>query len=300
MTLAILDMPENPAELRSWLEQELIGLRLRQIVTELMAFAGDEPENSSTSLDAICGEQVPVALERGLSALSDEQLRKLLTHPRALFELQTRILLDGKEFWKTRRGPELKQAVRDQWSMIDAAVKQPVPDVTVAAESASVPYTRPHRLRTGWLGLAGALAATLLLGFYIIQTRSGSQTAETEWGWGRSGALAVEMPKAAYLNHLADVAGEWNGVRPESKESLVRRLAEFRVNCNALINAPHPSLAAEDRDWLIERCRAWAAKIDQQLSDLQAGKKNLAEVQAEADATVDKLIAALRDRAKTA
>jgi hypothetical protein len=99
-----------------------------------------------------------------------------------------------------------------------------------------------------------------------------------------------------YLNGLADAAEDWFKKRPEKPADLARRLNEFRQGCSTLILAPHQPLAAKDRQWLVDKCRAWAVKLDRHLTDVEAGKDVL-QVRREADETVEKLIAALRTRA---
>src|SRR5262249_28459122 len=76
-------------------------------------------------------------------------------------------------------------------------------------------------------------------------------------------------------------------------------IAEFRKGCSALIFAPHRPLSPDDRKWLVERCRAWAEKVDKHLTALEAGGEPI-RVRAEMDATVKTLIEKLRERAQAA
>ncbi len=85
---------------------------------------------------------------------------------------------------------------------------------------------------------------------------------------------------------------------PGNPIALARRIAEFRQGCSVLILSPHRPLPAEDRAWLVERCRAWAARFDGYLASVEAGKDPL-EVRNQADETINRLIDTLRDRAKT-
>ena len=55
---------------------------------------------------------------------------------------------------------------------------------------------------------------------------------------------------------------------PDDTEGLVRRIAEFRQGCSVLIESPHKPLPDTDRTWLVEKCRAWAAKLDAHLAAL--------------------------------
>ncbi|MHB1426408.1 MAG: hypothetical protein ACYC3I_24865 [Gemmataceae bacterium] len=60
-----------------------------------------------------------------------------------------------------------------------------------------------------------------------------------------------------------------------------------------LIFAEHKPLSAKDRQWLVERCRLWAAKLDKLREEVETGR-NAVEVRGEADKTIEKLIAASR------
>ncbi len=111
-----------------------------------------------------------------------------------------------------------------------------------------------------------------------------------------SRALPQDLGPGAYLNRIADAAAEWFNQRPEGPIDLARRLGELRQGCSVLILSPHKPLSAQDRTWLVEKCRAWAAKLDAHLVSLEGGTA-APKVRDEADATVDKLIKALRERA---
>jgi hypothetical protein len=110
--------------------------------------------------------------------------------------------------------------------------------------------------------------------------------------------LPEDASPAAYFDQLADSAHEWFDPRPETPIDLGRRLGEFRQGCSVLILSPHRPLPAQDRAWLVEKCRAWAAKLDAHLAALESGEP-AGSVRDQADATIDTLIKALRDRAKS-
>ena len=118
----------------------------------------------------------------------------------------------------------------------------------------------------------------------------------TGWGWDRPGALKSNIPADEYLNSLADSANEWFNKRPESPRDLATRIAQFRKGCSTLILADHQPLAEEDRTWLVEKCRAWAEKLDAHLVAIEAGQE-VDSVRAAADETINKLMTAMRNRA---
>ena len=93
----------------------------------------------------------------------------------------------------------------------------------------------------------------------------------SRWGWNRPGALPQDLGPGEYLNRIADAAAEWFNQRPEGPIDLARRLGELRQGCSVLILSPHKPLSAQDRTWLVEKCRAWAAKLDAHLVSLEGG-----------------------------
>jgi hypothetical protein len=148
-------------------------------------------------------------------------------------------------------------------------------------------------------------AAVLLIALIVVQrwpdrAEKGQPgptvAAASRWGWDRPDALPQELPRAEYLDHLADTAREWFNKRPDTPIALARRIAEFRQGCSVLILSPHRPLSQEDRAWLVEKCRAWAVKLDAHLAAVEGGRGAL-EVRREVDETIDRLFAALRQRA---
>ena len=125
--------------------------------------------------------------------------------------------------------------------------------------------------------------------------------ADVPWGWNRPDAVDASLPAAEYLKRMAETAGDWQDRRTETPAELAHQIAEFRLGCSRLLTAEHAPLEPKDRDWLLERCRTWAKKFDQQLTaaeQLPFGA-TVAEVQAVRsgmDETVSKLIVALQKR----
>ena len=330
MTLLLLDIPDDPTQLAGWLERMLVSRELGDLAAELHAIdAAARPERPTRgeSLEDVCGPALPQLLDNGMQALPVETLRSLLKQPRLLLDLQELILADGGEYWqKVEITPEHQAAVERGWIVLQAQLRgvgeppagggelmqkvepagnaifaeprplgsgrpKPLPDGRGSARKRLVDDHAKYNRR--WAALA--IAAALLMGVGLWFQRP---AASPGWGWDRPGALVAELPAADYLNHLADGADEWFRKRPDSRVALEKRLQEFRHGCDALIAAPHSQLAAKDRDWLKERCRAWAGKLEGHVADLQAGR-DVSTVLAAADGTVRKLIDALRERAKS-
>ena len=102
---------------------------------------------------------------------------------------------------------------------------------------------------------------------------------------------------SAYLNQLADAAAEWFRKRPEDAAALARRIGEMRQGCSRLLLAEHKPLTdADERDWVRRKCRTWAARFDDSLRQLEAGRP-VTEVRRQMDGVVTKVVAVLSERA---
>jgi hypothetical protein len=129
------------------------------------------------------------------------------------------------------------------------------------------------------------------------KTPQGTQTASVTGGWAKPDGIPQHKSKPSeYLNALATTAGEWFDKRPDDAAGVAKRLNEFRTGCSQLILSPHPSLRPLDQDWLVDKCRLWAKKLDEHLSALESGTDPLI-VRKAADDTIHTLQDALRKRA---
>ena len=286
MKLTAFEIPENVDQQPEWLERQLMGLQLQEVVANLHAVHSSE--NDEQALESICGDQLKTVLQSGLSALSQEQFQLLLTTPNALFVLQEHIFEQGSEYWlKIPADEELRSQQKNSWQQIATELHIDSQQKTVVKEPTAGALSRSR-----WILRLVTLAAVVLLSLLIAEQFKPAPG----WGWNNPAALQADLTDKEYLHHLADGAQEWYNKIPETREELAIRITQFRQGCETLIHAPHPPLQEVDREWLKERCQAWAEKLDQNLADLEAGK-SVETVQAAANATIDKLITALRKRA---
>lgn len=280
MTIYALEIPHDDAAVPRWLEQQLTGPDLRQLVAELRAVESAEP---APTLNQVLGSARDPLLEQGLSILSPEQRSQLLAHPELLYELQELVYSSGGDYW-------LRQLTRESDRRAALAVW---PQIQKAVEPTAAPADRVLSRRNVLVALM-TMAAVFLVGFFAMDALRGPGT----YGWSKPGVFEVALAKPAYLNHLADRANEWFDAKPANAEQLARRMKQFRESCDKLIAAEHPQLSDADREWLKERCGVWAGKIDASLAKLNADPSQLKAVNAEMDETVNKLMSALRERAK--
>lgn len=299
MKLHAFDIPDDPARLSRWLEEQLVGLDLIELVAELSAVHGT---SVPASLREVLDGRREDVLSRGLAALPPETLRLFLLQPRLLLELQDLVLMEGGPYWDELG--RLSPAFRDQLArgrdrlraFLEGEDCEEVSERGVLAlRPATAWYRRP------WV-VSLATAAAVLAGVGAYQwSRPPAEvslaTAPTGWGWTRPDALPADVPAEVYLTRLADAAEEWFKKRPDDPVALAARIAEFRQGCSVLLLAKHEPLPAEDRQWLLDRCRLWARKLHNHLVAVEVGR-DPGEVRAEADETVHQLIAALRERAR--
>ena len=310
MTLVAFTIPDDPAQLPSWLESRLVAPDFGRLVAEL---AAAHPSRGRSDLPArqLMGEWHARALSEGLSAVPPGELQQLLRHPRSLLELQEAVLTEGGAYWDevASRADELTAAVERGKAAL-AAIFESRPAASQASSSTPVSVVRPSpapRSYLAWAVVSTAMAACLLIAVgYLVLTgpKPGpggtTETAAIGWGWAKPGGIPQDTQKPAeYLNALAATSEEWFKQRPDDAAGVARRINEFRTGCSQLILSPHTPLAPADRDWLVERCRAWARKLDDHLTALEAGA-DPAKVRGDADDTVRKLQAALRERATQA
>jgi hypothetical protein len=311
MNLITMTIPDNPADLVPWLEQRLMAPDFGRFAAELSALYPEPPEQREPS-HLVLRAWLPRVLETGLREVPPELLQRLLRQPTTLTDLQEQLLAEGGPYWDgvLQRCADLQPAFDRGRLAVDALVGGPEavvgprsaptaePVILAGREPAApVPGARFYR-RMAFA--AGGLAACLavVVGVLLLRPTPPAGQAMASWGWGKLGGIPEDarQPKV-YLEQLASTAEEWFKERPEDAPALAKRLNEFRSGCSQLILAAHQPLAPEERKWLVERCRVWAAKLDSHLVALEAGQ-DLGRVREAADATVKALAAALRKKAE--
>jgi hypothetical protein len=307
MALHAFDIPEDDAVLANWLEDMIAGPHLGEFVSELEVLleAGRTRRPQETrgggqpSLEQVLGQNLRAVSQRGLATLPARSLRQLFRHPELLLDLQDHVLTEGGAYWdrKLLASKDLSKKIETGWRRLSESTVVSAPPASAPAARTARPASesrpRPLRWFVSGLATAAAIAVGAFLGWDRLQ---GPQQVASGWGWTKPNAFPDDASRADYLKTLADEAEEWRRKKPDTPQALAKRITEFRDGCSRLILADHKPLPAADRKWLVERCRVWAKKLDDQLADLEAGKP-IATVRAQVDDVVDKLTKALRDRA---
>ncbi|HBI47013.1 MAG TPA: hypothetical protein DDY78_29790 [Planctomycetales bacterium] len=302
MTLDALDMPDEPKQLAVWLEQKLAMPDLAALTDELSAFR--EPSRAEApELRELLGEWQDLVASGGLKLAPPEVVRRLLSWPERLLDLQELVFQRGGRYWDRVLGltADPTELVRHSRQRLSAVLLPVAGPMTPTEQTPTVlPLRRPSsRRRVGWaMGLAAAAAVLLavLVSRYFPPAPIQITPAEVAWGWNKPGVLASDGPASVYLNRLADAADEWFAEQPKDPAAVAKRLNEFRRGCTVLLLAERRPLSEEDDKWLSEKCRQWAGNIDQELAEVEAGQ--VEKGRGDADETVHRLAAALRKKAK--
>ena len=274
MKLLSLQIPDLADERTEWFDRQIVSPELADLTAQLSLESDEQP----LSLDGVLGQSLPKVLEAGLAAATQDEMDELIRHPSLLLDLQTRVLLNGGSYWDSLSAEASKFA--------DTAIP-----TDRKATGLSVTPDAPRRSMR-WIAIGFALAASVAL---ILTLRPAPQPAG--WGFDRPGVLAADTDSATYLSGLADAADDWFNKTPTTQQALASRLKQFQAGCDTLLAADHTPLNEEQREWLLERCRAWRGAIDTRLEQLASGEASLNETQQESDALIRRMITALNDKA---
>ena len=282
MSIHLLEIPNEAAELALWLEGHLRGTELHELVTECHALHGTQ-DDDAPELSQVLSSQASTVLDNGLQCLSFEQLAQLVQHPELLFDLQDLVMIHGGPHWQTEEsaGSEKSEA---SWQRIQEAL----------APTKPLPPEPPSKRLLPKIVAAMALGLIVAVGYFATRP---DPTPQVAWGWAKPGALDEldQLPAPEYLESLAKSAETWFKKRPDTKAALVKRITEFRIGCDALIQAKHSPLKPEDRDWLVERCKVWSGKLDEHLAALESDA-DVGETRSAADEIINKLVTAIQSR----
>lgn len=290
MVRIVFTMPDKPKDQPAWLERQLAGPDLFQLIEELRAVHGIE--DSPIALDDVLGVQKKSVVDRGLGGLSGSQIQKLLRYPDLLAELQELVLVAGSPYWekllgKTESTPMPASFRQALYAKLPPPLNTVAPAKTVGASSGRAPVR--------WLAGIAAVAA-LMIGVWL---GFGQPKPQAEWGWNRPDLFSQADTRGDYLRAVASGAEDWQKLPNLTREEYLLNLSRMRDGCSRLINAPHEPLPPADREWLVAKCKVWRDKFDEQSNEVR-NLKPWEAARDKTDATVAALITALRNRAADA
>ncbi len=269
MKLICVDIPDTHEARARWLEQHLIGVQLRELVSELSAV--HSARKTSMTLDTLLAGARNHVLNFGLRPLPKDRIQALLRNPALLYELQDLVMIEGGAYWQNLT-PDAKLTQRVERSL-------PIIKKLVVNNSKIV---RPNWSRR--LVFAGsALAAMLLVALLLVNPWQ-----NRNWGLNKSDVFASNVTHGEYTARLSKAAGEWFDQEPQDRVALAERIADFKRGCEKLLVVEHTPLSSSERAELLKRCKVWIAQLDHLNTDLNAGR-NVAEVRADASQIVRKL-----------
>ncbi len=298
MKYLTMTLPDDPAELRTWLETIIAHGDAGRLADEL-AVIHPTPRSRTVSLSADITDAVR---QRGLTALDDRQLQTVLGNPRVLRSLAEDVFLHGGAYWSQRfvQDFQFDDRVIHGWHQLQTQLFPNELLVTPMVTLAVAP--KPRRTISPWLA-SFATAAVIFLAIYLIPRSKTNipvtnppAVASTRWGWQRADELAAITKPADYLDRIADLADEWKAQQTPTALALSERITEFRHGCTRIQLMEHNALNAEQRQDLLSRCQKWAKKFDQNLIDLET-TGDTEKVRLAMDTTVTQLTTVLREQA---
>lgn len=290
MSLIIATIPDNADYRPRWLDKQLVGDRLGDVVDELSALGKNRP--TDRPFNDLLGDHRAELLERGTVALPSDVWLKLIQSPVYLLELQELVLLEGGQYWESLARPA---TLIDSVKRTREAILNTIQPSETAAEIAI-----PVRAMREWLRwtVSFATAACLFIGGLIVwqQMRTADKpVGAVAWGWAKPDAVPQTVTTDEYYAALVAGGEQWFAERPDDPAGLAKRLNEMRQNCSVLIVSNHPPLSEEQQRDLKDRCRKWAAQFDAALVRLENGDDPVT-VRADVDTVVTKLVSYLNSK----
>jgi hypothetical protein len=287
-TLISMTLPDDPARLADWLEENLAAGEVRRLAAELSAIHG--PGAEGVSLEDVCGPHLERVYQQGLGVLPRPVLQRLLQNPRLLLELAEQVLMHGGRYWDERfaAAPSARIEVAESWSRLNAALDAERGPVTLAAAEP----TRRRWYSAPWFvaPLTALATAACVLGFLRFAPT------QERWGWLKVDDLPRNATAADHLEGIAALADEWQTRQAGSPQALADDILALRRGCDRLQLMAHPQLSPAQTADLLSRCRKWAAKFDAELAELEA-TRDVDRIRSAVTETVKTLSAALRAEA---
>jgi hypothetical protein len=262
MPIHLLDLLREGIEVRPWLERQLVGPDLLDLVRELTVLHGNA---AGPDAGAVFQEQHrSEILQRGLAALSEEQLQRLFRNPALLLQLQEWVLVDGGPYWD---------------GVLSGSATLPI------AAPSLVPRTsaRPRSFRLWpFASHAGVAAAAAALVWLVVAPKPVRDVVEQK-------VDLAAAPADLLLPTLGRQMDEQLCAARHEQEALTA-LQEMQTTCATLAEAPLSQLSESART-AVRRDLAWLQKeIESQRRRLEQGAE-VWQVRATVESRVHSLVA---------
>jgi len=286
MTITLTTIPDTTADWPNWLDRQLVGARLGDLVEELRV-SGAAPESKSATLDQILtANQQQNVLTSGTSVFSTEQFRCLFGNPDALLQLQERVLEADREFW---RSVPRADAVAFQSNRVFGSLNLQSTDSNQLATDTT--DSTPTRSGHGMFWLVSTVAAALLaVTIWQNQANVGEHN-----GLANPALASMEVESAQqWFDAVADAGAEWEQHDELDKDELLASIKDVSDACQKLIDNPNSVLEDAERKWFVQKCQNWKTKLDDTYADLQSDSLSLEDARTQADGIMTKLVNVLK------
>ncbi|QDV42240.1 hypothetical protein Enr13x_20850 [Stieleria neptunia] len=294
MPLRLQSLPEQTDDWPDWLERQIVGTDLSDLIHELSVFgaAKEAVAPVPASLADVFGPAYEDVLRDGLSQASPDQIQILIERPRLLLVLQEEALVGGSQYW-IDRCQAAHEDLEFEFDETGSDAVQPGSATVATGDESTEPNRRTRISRTALVLLS--LAAVLFVAVMLFLRPSAQ---DAEWGFHDDSVFVAGSPDD-YFRSLAGAANEWFDERPQTAEELMARLAEFSSGCQRVIDMEHDNLTDLQWQWLVNRCELWKDQIDTLNRRLAADSTRFAQTLSQADQTIERIVEALKDQAES-
>jgi len=289
MTVRIITIPDDQTQWPGWLEQQLVGSHLRELIEELRIVKATHASSQADKLfsEILTEKQLAEIAQSGLGNINVPVFRQLLSNPETLLDLQEHVLINGDSYWQNVPiDSQLKTSVERVRSNL--ATNRGSDELTKRPTSVARKSSTTSRRSRAWMI---PIAAILLIGVFVwrMQPHSSGHIL------GTPGLVTDNTASSAeYLQRIATAGENWFQEDRTEAAKLIALLEDTSHDCQILIDARHDALTPKERDWFVTKCRKWKGELDATLASLRSGTITVETARSQSDLTMIKLVAALR------
>jgi hypothetical protein len=294
--------PEKWPELSRWLDQQLVGMSLGQLVEELRILRDAQDkrpadvknlvEAGPKTLDQILTPEIRrKVLDHGTSALSQAEIQGLFSSPETLLDLQEDIFINGGKFWQTVPRTEAhKQLAQSGFEAIQARIGTEATSVLEPAQnqnSADTPV-KPGSWKNAVFA-ATVLAMSVLVTLAVLNPSREPQMSGT--GFGTPGLLDNNVDsQLEYYQRMSVANAEWLKKTRKNSTELLAALRSYGMDCKMVIDSEHPALDDRNERWLKLKCSEWKGRIEEIVVALESEKMSFEDATTKANEVVGNLV----------
>jgi hypothetical protein len=294
--------PAKWPELSHWLDQQLVGMSLGQLVEELRilrdaqhkgpAEVQNRVEAGPKTLEQILTPEVRrKVLDLGTSVLSQGEIQGLFRSPETLLDLQEDIFINGGKHWKTVPRTDVhKQLAQSGFAAIQARIGTEAASVLKPAQKQnSADISGKPRSWKNAAFAAAVLAMSVLVTLAVLNPSREPQMSGT--GFGTPGLLDNNVnSQLEYFQRMSVANEKWLRTNRSDKDALLAALKIYSSDCQNLIDSKHPALDDQNERWLKSKCGEWKGKIDEIVAALESDKMSFEDASRTANEVVGKLV----------